>query len=65
MFMTASVVAAVDELVADGEVASIEARTVGVQRLERRVVVQVQPAVAALVHDPHRQRRPRRRVRHL
>ena len=46
-----SVVATVDELVVDGEVAGIDALAVGVERLERRVVVQVQPAVAALVHD--------------
>ena len=54
MESSSSVVAAVDELVADGEVAVPDARPVGVDLAERRVVVQVQPAVAALVHDPHR-----------
>ncbi|CAN6372659.1 unnamed protein product [Urochloa humidicola] len=47
-------IAAIDELVADSEVAIVDALHVGVDLAERRVVVHVEPAVAALVHDPHR-----------
>lgn len=56
---------AVDELVADGEVSVIDALPIGVDLAERRGVVHVQPTIAALVHNPHLDRRARRLVRHL
>jgi hypothetical protein len=54
-----------DELVVDVEVAHLVALPVGVDLLEHRVEVQVQAAVAALVHDPRNNRRARRTVPHL
>ena len=54
-----------DELVVDVEVSHLVALPVGVDLLEHRLEVQVQPAIAALVHDPRHGRRARRMVRHL
>nr|ACR36036.1 unknown [Zea mays] len=53
-----------DELVVDVEVAHLVALPVGVDLLEHRLVVQVQAAVAALVHDPRHDGRARRTVLH-
>ena len=45
--------------------AHLVALPVGVNLLEHRLEVQVQAAIAALVHDPRHGRRARRMVRHL
>lgn len=56
---------AADELVVDVEVAHLVSAAVGVDLLEHRLEVEVEAAVAALVHDPRRRRRARPAVRHL
>ncbi|KAG0530414.1 hypothetical protein BDA96_05G184300 [Sorghum bicolor] len=53
-----------DELVVDVEVSHLVSLPVGVDLLEHRLVVEVEAAIAALVHDPRRDGRPRRAVRH-
>ena len=54
-----------DELVVDVEVAHLVALPIGVNLLEHRLEVQVQAAIAALVHDPRHGRCAGRTVRHL
>ena len=58
-------ISAAYELVVDVEVAHLVAVAVGVDLLEHRLEVEVEAAVAALVHYPRRRRRTRPAVRHL
>jgi len=58
-------ISAAYELVVDVEVTHLVAAAVGVDLLKHRLEVEVEAAIAALVHDPRRRRRTRPAVRHL
>lgn len=51
--MSSLLIGAIDKVIVDIEIASLEAPSIGVDLVEH-VHVQVQSTVRALIHDPHR-----------